>query len=191
MRKQDEKKSGIGKGWRRDNRGAESKVQRLKERPPNEDTGCWLVVGGGLQKTGGRWRKWWNRQIETDRLVKLLYNKIFCCWLHWALPQSVLQPDSRGQASQWDLASPRTLDKPAKCRFRSFPRLPAKLNVLLDKPSSIHNCKFLCSDPLVRNKHMVICGRHCNFCLSMQSPLTAVFVCDPQCIVGNFGSYYD
>lgn len=131
--------------------GAERKMQRVKEGPSNEEIGCWWVVGGGLQKSGARRRKRGKRQIEADRLVEVVCNEILCSGRteHSATNGLVLSllPDSRGHASPWDLASQRTLGKPAKCRFRFFSRLPAKLSILPDKLSSVHNCKFHCSDP--------------------------------------------
>lgn len=101
-------------------------------------------------------------------------------------PSLSLPPDSRGHASRRDLASRRTLGKPAKCRFRFFPRLPAKLSVLPDKPSAVHNCKFRCRDPSVGNKHTALCGRR-HFRLSMQRSSLLCFGrgCDPHGIMGK------
>lgn len=50
----------------------------VEEGLPNQEKGCWWVVGGGLQKTGWRRRKRGKRQIEADSLVEVLHNEIFC-----------------------------------------------------------------------------------------------------------------
>lgn len=132
---------------------------------PNEElvrrkaAGRSWVGGAG----GGRWREKRGR----DRLRQTGLWK--CCIMRSSAAGRAehsasigaglsLPPDSRGHASRRDLASERTLGKSAKCRFRFFPRLPAKLSVLPDKQSCVHNCKFHCRDPSAANKHVARSG---------------------------------